>query len=147
MLAVMAACPPAQPVPCPAEPGQDNGQQPNSQTVLHSAQHNIHSTVSSPLGQVRAMAWLMGIQKPALATSTCSRIAAGVASRRSFYDAMRWLLAAGFTADAAAHVAGLVWPSPQVPAGGAGEGAVVGRVGLRRRPEDVGSGAAGTTPV
>lgn len=146
MLTVMAACPPAPGQPRPAT-GWTNGAGLDAQAQLKTARHNVHATTASPLGQVRAMAWLMGIQKPALACCTCSRIASGVASRRSFYDAVQWLTKAGFAPDDAAHVAGLVWPVEVPGGGGAGEGAVVTRVGPRRRPEDVGSGAAGTTPV
>lgn len=140
MLAVMAACPPA-----PPEPRPDHDRPaPNRQTTMHSARHAVHSTVSSPLGQVRAMAWLMGL-RPTLACCTCSRIASGVASRLSFYDAQAWLLAAGFDPDTAEHVAGLVWPEKS--GGGVGEGADVTRGGPRRRPEDAGLGAAGSSPV
>lgn len=144
MLPVMAACPSAPGQPRPAT-GWTSGAAHDSWAQLRSARHNVHATTASPLGQVRAMAWLMGISKPALATSTCSRVASGVASCRSFYDAVQWLARAGFGPSEAEHVAGLVWPAEE-SGGGVGEG-VVARVGPRRRPEDVGSGAAGTTPV
>ncbi len=150
MLTSMAACPPAPDSDMPgrrltgwATP-EGRARAVEGSSELRGARRAAADTTGSPDGQVRALAWLLGIKKPALSAYTCSRLAAGAAGAGSWAGAVWWLVRAGVGRVRAEAVAGLVWPG-QVPAGGvAGEGpAVRGRP--RRRPVDVGSGAAGST--
>jgi hypothetical protein len=144
MLTVMAACPPA---PEPHDPGlalrgwavpAAAERIAEGLAELRVARREAATVASSSVGQVRALAWLLGLRGPTLSAYTCSRLAAGAAGAGGYYAALSWLCAAGVDAAAADRVAGLVWPGERRAAGG-----VAGRVGPRRRPEDVGSGAAG----
>ena len=153
MLAGMAACPPAPEEPAraplhgwatPAGSARAHG----SADDLRTARHDTATTAGSPVGQVRAMAWLLGRRKPALAAYTCSWLAAGAAGAGGYYAALSWLCAAGVDPEAADLVAGLVWPGQKRAGGGVvGEGPAVARGGPRRRPVSRGLGAAGSSPV
>jgi hypothetical protein len=122
MLAGMAACTPAQPEPGPSAWA---GNVERSMARLRSGR--LHLTQAcSPLGQVRAMAWLLGIE-PAYAAVTCSRLATGAARCGSRGAALGWLVRAGLPLADASHAAALVWPAPEATAGGAASGRVPGR--------------------
>ena len=153
MLATMAACPPAPDEPAraplrgwatPAGSAHVHG----SADDLRAARHDTDTTAGSPVGQVRAMAWLLGRRGPTLGAYTCSRLAAGAARAGGYSAALWWLCAAGLDPSAADGAARLMWPASEESAGGvAVDGPAAGRVGPRRRPVSRGLGAAGSSPV
>ncbi len=148
MLAGMAACPPAPDSDAPAVPALHGWQLNGTERAaeLRESRHATATTVGSPAGQVRALAWLLGLRAPALSAYTCSWLAAGASGAGDHHAALYWLTRAGLSPAAAGTVAGLVWPRPSRAAGGAaGEARPAGRAGSRRRPVDVGLGAAGST--
>ncbi len=140
MLAVMAAWPPAADQPASRGSGTDS----SAYADLRRARHAVAAAPASPTGQVRAVAWLLGVKAPAFPAYTCSRLAAGAAGAGSRAAAVRWLVRAGLGRPWAETVAELVWPG-QVPAAGGvvGEGHSAGRGQFRRRLVDAGLGAAG----
>lgn len=129
MLAGMAACPPAQPEDRAAPNTRAAEKAQEAQAVLRSTRHHLEQA-GSPLGQVRAFAWLLGL-RPAYASVTCSRLATGAARCGSRMAALRWLVMSRLPLSQAEHVAGLVWPPDVATAGDAADARVPGRA----RPE------------